>query len=330
LNRIALVGAETLLAREFRDLLAQRKPAPRLELLTGREEKVALISEQEGEAVAMAGLEEHSLDGVELALLAGSPPTSRKALRLARKSGSLLVDLTGALEEQPAARLRAPLVETEPVALTAERIHVIAHPAAIALTLFFSRLDACGPIRRAIVHVFEPASERGQAGIDELQKQSIALLNFQQMPRDIYDAQVGFNLLARYGSEAYEPLEDIEQRIDRHLASLLGPWPRIPLPSLKLIQAPVFHGYSFSLWVEFAESRSREDLAGALASAQIEVRSGEEEAPTNVGAAGQAGVTVGVIEPDRNDSRSWWFWMVADNLRLSAENALAVLREEML
>ena len=49
-------------------------------------------------------------------------------------------------------------------------------------------------------------------------------------------------LLASYGEEAMEPLGSVEERIEKHLASLLSAWPGIPMPSLRLIQAPVFHG----------------------------------------------------------------------------------------
>ena len=81
-------------------------------------------------------------------------------------------------------------------------------------------------------------------------------------------------MLARYGEEALEPLEGIEQRMERHLASLLTAWPGIPMPSLRLIQAPVFHGHSFSAWVEFEENPGADALAKALAESGLDVRTG--------------------------------------------------------
>jgi len=99
------------------------------------------------------------------------------------------------------------------------------------------------------------------------------------------------------------------------------------MPSLRLIQAPVFHGYSISMWVEFEANVDLETLERGLASSQIDVRGKEHEPPTNVGVAGQSGITVGAIAPDRNQPRAWWFWMVADNLRIAAENAVEVARE---
>ena len=182
-------------------------------------------------------------------------------------------------------------------------------------------------IRRSLIHVFEPASERGRRGVDEQQQQTVAALSFKKLQTDVFDAQVGFNILARYGEEAMEPLDGIEQRLERHLASLLAAYPSIPMPSLRLIQAAVFHGHSFSVWVEFEENPGAEALARALAKTGIDVR--PDDPPTAVGIAGHSGLSAGAIAPDRNNPRACWLWLVADNLRLTAENALAVARESL-
>jgi aspartate-semialdehyde dehydrogenase len=36
---------------------------------------------------------------------------------------------------------------------------------------------------------------------------------------------------------------------------------------------------------------------------------------------------VGAIALDRNNPEACWFWLVADNLRLTAENAVALARQ---
>ena len=70
-------------------------------------------------------------------------------------------------------------------------------------------------------------------------------------------------------------LEEIELKIDRHLASLLaspeGP-ATVPMPSLRLMQAPVFHGYSICVWIEFEENPGMDAIFQALGSSDIDVR----------------------------------------------------------
>jgi aspartate-semialdehyde dehydrogenase len=322
-----VVGGDTLLARELRDLLGESKPAPRIELISANAESLAVMGADDEEAVVMSPLQAASLEGAQVVFLAGSPASSRRALKLNPPDGPLLIDLTAALEDQPAARLRAPSAEPERTASKPAAIQVIAHPAAIALAVLLSTLAKHVTIRKSIIHIFEPASERGKKGLDELRQQTVAVLSFQKLKMDVFDAQLSFNMLARYGEEAMEPLEGVEQRIERHLASLLAAYPAIPMPSLRLIQAPVFHGHSFSVWVEFEENPGPKALARALAEEGLDVR--PDDPPTNVSIAGQTGLSVGAIASDPNQPRAAWFWMVADNLRLAAENALAVARERL-
>ena len=283
-----------------------------------------MLGADDEEVIALIPLTAQSLAGTQVAFLAGSPASSRRALKLNPPDGPVLIDLTAALEDQPHARLRAPSAEPTRSLPQPGIIHVIAHPAAIAVAMLLASLSKIAAIRRSIVHVFEPASERGKKGLDELKQQTVGVLTFQKLTTDVFDAQLGFNMLARYGEEAMEPLEGVEQRVEKHLASLLSAYPGIPRPSLRLLQAPVFHGHSFSVWVEFVENPGAGALAKALETAGVDVR--PDDPPSNAKIAGQSGLSVGAIAIDPNQPRACWLWMVADNLRLSAENAIGAAR----
>jgi aspartate-semialdehyde dehydrogenase len=331
-SEIALVGSETLLAREIRDIVATTGDEIALRLVASDDEEAGALTRVGDEAAVVSGLTAESLADARGVILAGSADSSRQALELlGDPPDAAVIDLTASAEERPDARLRAPVLETEIEEDTADAaVHVIAHPAAIALALFLRRLHANDPIRASVIQIFAPASEYGKPGVEELQHQTVSLLSFKTMPKAVFDAQLSFNMLARYGEDAPVPLEQAELRIERHLASLLalpGEGSHAPMPSLRLIQAPVFHGYSFSAWVEFVDPPDMEALESSLSIDAIEVRGGDFEPPTNVGQAGQSGISVGGITPDRNHNEAVWFWFVADNLRLAAENAVAVARQ---
>jgi aspartate-semialdehyde dehydrogenase len=336
---IALVGSESLMGRELRDIAATSTPEIALKLIAAEDEQPGALTRVGDVPAVVGGLDADSLAGARAVVLAGGAESARKALELLdADEDTAVIDLTGFAEERPDARLRAPLVEADAEADAEEkaeddagaRVHVIAHPAAIALALFLRRLHAHDPIQRSVVEIFAPASEHDARGVQELQQQTISLFSFQNLPRAVFDAQLSFNMLARYGEEAPASLEDTELRIERHLATLLalpGDGSGAPLPSLRLIQAPVFHGYSISAWVEFDGNPGIEALEASLAAGPIEVRTGEFEPPTNVGQAGQGGIAVGAVSVDRNNPEACWFWLVADNLRLAAENAAEVARQ---
>jgi aspartate-semialdehyde dehydrogenase len=321
---IVVVGTETLLGREVRDVLSATQLGEDLRLVAAEDQEVGTLTEAGGEPSFLIKLTPGSLQNARAIILAGPSDISDDVIEL--KPAAPLVDLTYAAEEQPQARLRAPMLEPPVLELPKDTIHVVAHPAAIALALLLSRLHVVFPVRRTVVHVFEPASERGSAGIDELQKQTVSLLSFKSMPKEVFDNQLSFSLLARLGEQAAVKLEDVEARIERHLASLLAP-SMTPMPSIRLVQAPVFHGYSASLWIELDQNPGVAAIEQALSERFVEVRARDTEPPNNVGVAGQNEITIGAISVDSNHPNAIWMWMALDNLRLTAQNAAMVVRD---
>jgi aspartate-semialdehyde dehydrogenase len=326
------VGSETLLGREVREVFGQTELSEHLRLVAGAAEETGTLTEVGGSPAFLAKLEPDALEDAAVLILAGTPESSKAALE--GNPTGLVIDLTYVTEEDPEGRVRAPMVESGTEAHDS-RDHngpqIVAHPAAIAIGAVLKRLNEAWPIQRAIVHIFEPASERGSAGIEELQQQTVSLLSFKPLEKATFDAQASFALLARLGSEAPVALETVEERIERHLASLLERLDGVPMPSLRLIQAPVFHGYSFSFWIEFwGESQavpSASDIEDAMSQDPFDIRTADMEPPNNVGIAGQSGIAVGAVTPDRNAANAFWIWAAADNLRLSAENAAAIAAE---
>jgi aspartate-semialdehyde dehydrogenase len=327
--KIAILGGETLLGRELQEVLGSRMRGA--EIVTFAAGGEGNFAEEEGEALYVQPLSAQNIQDFKTILVAGSLPGALKTYELAKGTGRrpVVVDCTGYLEAQPEARIVAPLIAD--TAADSGWLLVIAHPAASALALVLSRLAKYGRIRQAVVHIFEPASERGKRGISELHRQTSSLLSFKALDNDIFDAQLSFNLLSQYGEEAPVKLAAVERRIERDFATIIAkPQPRanFPVPSLRLIQAPVFHGYSFSIWVEFESAIEAQALREGLASAQIEVRGEAEEAPHPAGMAGQSGLIAGDIRIDGNNAHAAWIWVAGDNLRLMADAAADLLSDQ--
>ncbi len=330
-NTIALVGGDTLLGREIREVFNESSLGRQLKLVAGEEEETGKVVAIDGGLSIVSELKEDDLEDAEVVILASGAEASKKALAM-RPNGRLVIDLTGVAEDEPDSRLRAPLVEDLDPEWLADQSEfngpaVVAHPAAVAIALLLRRLHRAFGVASSVIQVFEPASERGKPGVDELQAQTVSLLSFQEMPKKIFDSQLSFNMLAALGDDAASPLHVIEERIERHLATLLNSEDPAPMPSLRLVQSPVFHGYSASVWVSFEEAPSAQEIEETLSEAGIDVRGAGLEPPNNAGIAGQSGISVGAIAADRNNSSAVWMWLVADNLRLTAENAARLAME---
>lgn len=310
---VGIVGSESLLGKEIREVLRIRSVEANVQLIGSDEDETGKITEEGDEPAVITALDRMNLESADVVVLAGSEASSRKAWEIIGGAASpFVIDATGVLEDVAQAKLRAPLVDG------GANLHspcVIASPAAASLAFLLRRLP---PYVRVVADVFEPASALGQTGIDELHQQSIRLFAFQSLPKQVYDTQLAFAMLSRLGLEAPHSLEALESRLDRHVATLLAG--ERPMPSVRLVQAPVFHGYSMSLWVEFEGDVAVQDIELALSSNQIELAGPGDEAPTNVSNAGQSGIAVGNVRLDRNHPRAYWLWLVADNLRVTADN----------
>jgi aspartate-semialdehyde dehydrogenase len=168
-----------------------------------------------------------------------------------------------------------------------------------------------------IAHLFQPASEYGQPGMDELHEQTVNLLSFQQLPKNVFDVQVAFNMVARYGQLSKFSLDTVSQRVLRHYRQLADGAADL---SLVTVQAPTFHGHVFSIYLETDKPVAVEELSQALAGEHV-VITGAEDMPSNVTASGQGDILV-AISADANQKNGAWLWVATDNLRIAALTAV--------
>ncbi len=321
--RVAIVGAGTLKGKELGEVLPESTfPASDVRLLDD-DESLGQLEAVGDEATFVQSVKAESFEHVDFAFFASDESFTRKHWRLAREAGAAIIDLSYGLEGIAGARVRAPWLERELGQSHAPELApapvVVAHPAAVVLGLLIIRAQRSGKLRLAVATVFEPASEHGRVGMDELHEQTINLLSFQQMPRKVFDAQVAFNLVARYGDNAQPPLESAERRVGEHFRQITGEG--VLVPSLMLLQAPIFHGHAFSLYLELEQPRALGDFAQMIAGEHVALCRLAEDSPSNVAAAGQPEIMV-AIKPDPQHENGFWVWAAADNLRLQALTAL--------
>jgi aspartate-semialdehyde dehydrogenase len=115
--------------------------------------------------------------------------------------------------------------------------------------------------------------------------------------------------------------------------------------ALQVIQVPVFHGYALSVSVEFPHPVAADALAKALAGSHVRIVADATSFPGNVQAVEEQEAQVlvqSVFAPLESDpaaeegsksstvqenvpkeTNRFWLWIVADNLKFAAQNAIA-------
>jgi aspartate-semialdehyde dehydrogenase len=323
LYRLAIVGAGTLRGKEIAEVLSDRNfPSLDIKLLDD-DESLGQLETVGDEVAFIQRVRSEQFDNVDFTFFASDQECTRKNWKAARKAGSAIVDLSFALEDEPDATVRSPWIERQLGHLLTPELQpgpaVVAHPAAVVLALLLLRAQRAGQVERVVATVFEPASEHGQKGMDELHEQTVNLLSFQQMPKNVFDTQVAFNLVTRYGEQSAASLATVEHRVLKHYQRIAGT--DAPLPSLLLVQAPIFHGHAFAMHVEMKDAVDLESVCQVLLGEHVNITHTAEDAPSNVNAAGQGDVLVSIVA-DANLRYGFWLWAAADNLRIAAATAV--------
>jgi aspartate-semialdehyde dehydrogenase len=320
---VAIVGATSLRGKEVAEVLGDRNfPALDIKLLDD-DESLGQLETVGDEITFIQKVRAEQFSHIDFTFFTSDPDCTRRNWTIARDAGSAIVDLSYALEDQPGSTLRAPWIERQLGRPLSHELQpgpaVIAHPAAVVLALLLLRAESAGPIRRAVATILEPASEHGQKGMDELHEQTVNLLSFQQLPKGVFDTQVAFNVVSRYGEQSLPALATLQDRIARHYRRIAGP--NVPQPAILLLQAPIFHAHNIALHLEMSEPADIDKLAQALTGEHIALSHLAEDAPSNVNAAGQSEILVS-ITPDASNAHGVWLSAAADNLRVAALTAV--------
>ena len=323
LYRAAIVGAASLKGKELAELLNERNfPAADIRLLDD-DESLGQLEAMGDEISFIQRVRAEQFEHVDFTFFASDQESTRRSWKDARDAGSAIIDLSSLLEDQPEATVRSLWVERERGQVAPPELQpgpcVTAHPVAITLALLLLRARKAGAIRRVIATVLEPASEHGQRGMDELHQQTVNLLSFQPLPKEVFDAQVAFNLLARYGQKSHPALDSVEARALRHYRLIAGA--DAPQPSLMMLQAPIFHGHAVALFLEMEAAADLAELSRALAGDHVSIAASDEDPPSNVSSAGQSDIQLW-LKPDPVQPNGVWLWAAADNLRISALTAV--------
>jgi len=342
--QVAVVGASSLLGKELITVLRERKfPISQLVRIdTETEEPEIPILDLDGGIGDLSPREDVNPSEPDLAFLVGQVRGEDALPAFIQQDNSrcVVVDLR---DEAAATRARmgrepegwslsAPFLDREfsiPGAPLESRRIVSAHPATIILGGVLLRLSKRVSIEGAVAHVFAPVSEIGAKAIEELQRQTVNLLGFHKIPEAVFGGQLAFNVLPRLGrsrrgnAQNYrDELIDLESRVRSQLQVYLAG--RLPMPALRLVQAPVFYSLAVSLYVETASPVTPEVLAQTLAGERVRVAKLSEQAPSPVLVTGSNEVVVDAITVDGGRPNGIWIWATADNMRLATVNAVEI------
>ncbi len=321
--RIAFFGPLTLIAEEIRRALEGRAfPVADVKLYDAAAE--GTLSEFSGEALLVTRPDEDVIPALDIAFMCGTAEQTVPYLDWPARHGFVAVDLSGVGGGRPDVPIVHAGINPEAIAEGGVARPIVAVPRSLSHNLA-TVAAAAAPLARADridAVCLRPASDCGKGAIDELYRQTVAVLNFASVPQEEFGRQIAFNVLPAAALAGNHPaIRDGECALET--SRLLGMSPdRVTVASAML---PWFHGHMTHIALSFRQSVDPDALREALAAARgiRAVTDPGEFSP--VGLAGEEDLAVLLPDGATSPGPRHAFWCFCDNLRGGAAlNAVRV------
>ncbi len=326
--KIAVVGATGAVGTTMLEILAERNfPASEVVALASARSAGSRVKFGE-KSLPVKDLENFDFSGVAIALFSAGGSISAVHAPRAAAAGAIVVDNTSHFRYDD----DIPLVvsEVNPHAIAGyKKRGIIANPNCSTMQM----LVALAPIHRAVgierinVATYQSVSGAGQTGIEELGRQTAALLNMQPIVAKKFPVQIAFNLIPQIDVFTDNGYTKEEMKLVWETQKILED------PSIQVnptaVRVPVFYGHSEAVHLEtrvkLSAAAARELLSAAPGVVVVdEHKPGGYPTPVTH-AAGHDPVYVGRIREDISHPRGLAMWIVSDNIRKGAAlNAVQV------
>jgi aspartate-semialdehyde dehydrogenase len=317
---VAVVGATGAVGEAMLAILAERQfPVGTLHLLASERsagEKLAYGGRQ----IVVQDLATFDPAGVDIALFSAGGTVSKKYAPAFAAAGAVVIDNSSAFRYDD----DVPLVvaEVNPEKIADRPRGIIANPNCSTMQM----LVALAPIHRAAgierinVATYQSVSGAGRSAMEELGRQTAAMLNFQPHEPAKFPVQIAFNLIPHIDEFLDNGYTKEEMKMVWETRKILGD-ERIRV-NPTAVRVPVFLGHSEAVHLETTRKLTADEARALLEAAPgVEVVDDREAGgyPTPVThAAGTDAVYVGRIREDLSHPHGLDLWIVSDNIRKGA------------
>lgn len=335
--KVAMVGATGAVGETLLSILAQREfPVSELVPLASARSAGSKV-EFGGKQITVQNLDDYDFKGVDIAFFSAGGSVSRVHAPRAAAAGAVVIDNTSEFRYQDDIPLVVSEVNPHAIAQYTTR-GIIANPNCSTMQM----LVALGPIHRAVgierinVATYQSVSGAGRSGMEELAKQTAALLNFQDVETSKFPKQIAFNVIPHIDDFQVNGYTKEEMKMVWETRKILEDESIQVNPTA--VRVPVFYGHSEAVHIETRDKITAEQARELLENSPGIVVQDERKAggyPTPVGdSAGQDPVFVGRIREDISHDHGLDLWIVSDNIRkgaaLNAVQIAELLIEEYL
>jgi aspartate-semialdehyde dehydrogenase len=318
---IAVVGATGVVGEALLEILSARDfPAGKVYALASERSMGKKVDFGFGQ-LDVEDLATFDFSKVQIGLFSAGASISAEFAPKAAAAGCVVIDNTSHFRYDDDIPLVVPEVNPEAIAEYTNR-GIIANPNCSTIQMVVALkpiYDAVG-IERINVCTYQAVSGAGRGAVEELVRQTTALLNGRPIEVVGEAKQIAFNAVPHIDTFQDNRYTKEEMKMVWETQKILGDNNILVNPTA--VRIPVFFGHSEAIHLETREKISASEASELLAkSPGIELLDGVElgEYPTAVTeSSGQDPVFVGRIREDISHERGLNLWVVSDNIRKGA------------
>ncbi|MBL4761829.1 MAG: aspartate-semialdehyde dehydrogenase [Methylophaga sp.] len=318
---VAVVGATGAVGETMLELLHQRDfPIDNIYALAS-ERSAGSTVRFGNKSLIVENLATFDFSKVQIGLFSPGASVSKIYAPKAAEAGCIVIDNTSQFRYDDDIPLVVPEVNPDAIADYKNR-GIIANPNCSTIQMMVALkpiYDAVG-ITRLNVCTYQAVSGTGKPAMEELAKQTAALLNGRTVETDVYPKQIAFNVIPHIDVFMDNGYTKEEMKMVWETKKIMGDDAILVNPTA--VRVPVFYGHSEAIHIETKDKITAKEAKKLLSETPGIVVLDEHTDggyPTAVSdASGTDPVYVGRIREDISHPKGLNLWVVADNVRKGA------------
>ncbi len=322
-RNVAIIGATGSVGEEMLSILEERKfPVEKLFLYASKN-SAGNYKRFQDKNVPVKILNEkalHDFDSIDIALLSAGTDVSLTLIPKIAELGTVSIDNSNAWRMDPDVPLVVPEVNYEDL-VHYSRKNTVANPncSTIQMVQVLKPIHDEFKIKRVVVATYQSTSGKGKKAMEELSKQTIALLNQSEVQVKEFPHQIAFNCIPhidRFLENGYT-LEEMKMVLETKKI--------LHAPNLQVtatcVRVPVFGSHGEAVNIETERKASAQEVRELLSQTKgVKVIDDPSQNlyPLNIATTGTDDTCVGRIREDISIPNGINLWIVSDNLRKGA------------
>jgi aspartate-semialdehyde dehydrogenase len=316
--KVAIMGATGAVGSELLEILAERNfPIGELRLLASARSAGKTLKFR-GENIKVQELTHDSFQGIQLVLASAGGKISKEFAPSAVKAGAVVVDNTSYFRMTEGVPLVIPEINPEDIA---KHKGIIANPncSTIIMALPLFPLHKRFGVKRVVAATYQAASGAGAVAMDELMRETNAVLQGETFERTVIPHPYAFNLFPHNSPMTDNGYCEEEIKMVKETRKIFHD--DAIRVTATCVRVPVLRAHSEALNIEFSRDVSVEEAYAVLRQAPgvevLEDRS-KNRWPMPLDVSGKDPVMVGRLRLDQSQPRTMDLWVVGDQIRKGA------------